>query len=242
MINPFIVTGSAPKRVIVRGIGPSLPVSGALADPVLELHDSSGGLIRSNDNWRSDQEAEIIATGLAPTNDLESAIVVTLPAGSYTVVLKGKNNGTGVALNELYDLSPSASSSLSAVGTRAHIATGSDILISGITLPQGSNVVIRGLGPSLAQGGIAGVLPDPTLELRNQNGVLLIANDNWQDDPAQAAMILAAGLAPTNPLESAIAATLVPGQYTGLAAGRNNETGVGKIEFYILPHSGPLLP
>ena len=242
MINAFIISGPVPKRVIVRGIGPSLAnvgIPNPLANPVIELHGPTGFITIINDNWRSDQEAEIIATGLAPTNNLESAIVATLNPGSYTVILLGVNNGTGVALNEMYDLSPSASSSLSAVGTRAHISTGGDILISGIIMPQSSNVVIRGLGPSLP---LAGVLADPTLELRDSNGTLIRADDNWQDDPVQAAMIIAAGLAPTNPLESAIAANLAPGSYVGLAAGLNNGTGIGKIEFYTVPHSGPILP
>ena len=245
MINPFIITGSAPKQVLVRGIGPSLAnfgIPNPLADPLLELHGPAGFSTIVNDNWRETQEAEIIATGLAPTNDLESAILVTLVPGPYTVVLKGNNNGTGVALNEVYDVSQASSSSLSALGTRAHISTGSDILTSGIIVIQGGNIVIRGLGPSLAEGGITGVLADSTLQLRNQSGTLIISNDNWQDDPAQAAMILAAGLAPTNPLESAIIVSLAPGQYTGLEAGKNSTTGVGKIEFYTLPHSGPILP
>jgi hypothetical protein len=216
-----------------------LPVSGALADPVLELHGPTGFTTIINDNWRDTQEAEIIATGLPPTNDLESAIVATLAPGSYTVLLRGRNNTSGVGLNEVYDLSPSASSSLSAVGTRAFISTGSNILISGIITPQASNIVIRGLGPSLP---LAGVLADPTLELRNSNGTLIRSDDNWQDDPAQAALITAAGLAPSDPLESGIYATLAPGAYTGLAAGRNNGTGIGKIEYYLLPHSGPILP
>jgi hypothetical protein len=177
---------------------------------------------------------------------MESAILVTLSPGSYTVLLKGNNNGTVVALNEVYDLSQTASSSLSAVGTRAQVLTGDHILISGIILSQPSNgatnVVIRGLGPSLAQGGIAGVLADPRIELRDQNGTLIRANDNWMDDPAQKALIMAAGLGPPNQLESAIAETLAPGQYTGLVFGVNNGTGIGKIEFYIVPHSGPILP
>jgi hypothetical protein len=244
VLNAFIISGPNTKRVLVRGIGPSLTAFGvpnALADPVLELHGSGGFVTITNDNWRDTQEAEIQATGMPPTDNLESAIVATLAPGPYTVVLRGKNNTTGVGLNELFDISPSASTNLSAVGTRAQILTGSDILISGISLPQNSHVVLRALGPSLAQGGISGVLANPTLELRDSNGALLVANNDWQDDPTQAAQISAAGLAPSNPLESGIAATLAPGQYTGLAAGLNG-TGIGNIEFYTLPHSGPVLP
>jgi hypothetical protein len=180
------------------------------------------------------------ATGLAPANDLESAIVATLDPGSYTVVLRGTNNGTGTGLNEIYDLSPSASSNLSAVGTRAQILTGSDVLISGITVPQNCNVIVRGLGPS--QGGIPGVLADPTLELRDHNGALIRDNNDWRDDPSQAAIIVAAGLAPGNDLESGIAASLTPGSYTAIEIGRNNGTGIGHVEFYTIPHTGPVLP
>ena len=214
----------------------------------MELHGPAGFVTIINDNWMDDpvQKALIIATGLAPTNNLESAILVTLNPAPYTVVLRGNNNGTGVALNEVYDLSQTASSSLSAVGTRAQVLTGDDILISGIIISQPSNgatnVVIRGLGPSLTQVGVPNALADPTLELRDQSGTLIRANDNWMDDPAQKALIMAAGLGPTNALESAIAATLAPGQYTGLESGLNNGTGIGKIEFYIVPHSGPILP
>ena len=88
----------------MRAIGPSLPLVGALADPVLELHNSSGGLIQSNDNWRSDQEAAIIATGIPPANDLESAIVLNFAPGNYTAIVRGVNNTTGVALVEAYGL------------------------------------------------------------------------------------------------------------------------------------------
>lgn len=241
VLNTFIITGPDSKRVIVRGLGPSLPVAMTLADPALELRTSAGALIRTNDNWRTDQEAEIIATGMPPTNDLEAAIVATLTPGSYTVVLRGINNGTGDGINDLYDVVPTAVSGLTAVGTRAKILTGNDILISGITMPQGGNVLLRVLGPSLASAGIANVLADPTLEVRNSSGLLLMANNNWRDDPIQEALILATGIPPTDDLESAIVANLPPGDYTALAAGVNDGTGIGYVQFYGLPHSGPEL-
>jgi uncharacterized delta-60 repeat protein len=244
VLNAFIIMGPDPRRVIVRGLGPSLPVSSPLADPALDLRTSGGTLVATNDNWRSDQEAEIIATGLPPANDLEAAIVATLSPGSYTVVLRGVNNGTGDGINDLHDLSPSASSSLTAVGTRAKALTGSDVLTSGVVMTQGGlgDVLIRVLGPSLANAGISDLLADPTLELRDVNGALLHANNNWQDDPKQAMFIQATGLAPTNPLESAIFTSLQPGTYIVLAAGLNSTTGIGYIQFYSLPHSGPMLP
>jgi hypothetical protein len=239
MVNAFIVTGSEPKRVIVRGLGPSLIVtSSVLQDPVLELRDSAGVLIASNDDWRSDQEAEIIATGLAPTNDLESAIVATLPANgaAYTVTLRGANNGTGMGLNELYDLSPGASSRLTAVGTRGQVLTGEDVLISTLIIQQSGAVLVRLLGPTLP---VAGTLGNPELELRDGNGALLAANDNWRSD--QEAEIIATGIPPTNDFESAIVRNLSPGSYLTVGRGVNSTTGISYVQFYSLPHSGPVL-
>ena len=168
-------------------------------------------------------------------------MLVTLNPGSYTAVLRGVNNTTGRALNELYDLSPSSPTSLTGIGTRAHDLAGMDVIISGIVLPQGGNILVRVLGPSMAAAGIANVLANPTLEFRDGNGQLLISNNDWQDNSAQAAAILASGLAPANNLESAIVATLPSGIYTAIGAGLNNGTGIGYVQFYKLPHSGPVL-
>jgi hypothetical protein len=212
-----------------------------LADPALDLRAAGGGLIASNNNWRDTQEAEIIATGLPPGNDLESAIVASMPPGSFTAVLRGHTGASGRGVNDLYDVSPSGSSALTAVGTRANVLTASDVLVSGIVMPQGGDVLIRVLGPSLSAAGISGVLADPTLELRDSNGTLLMNNNDWQDDPAQAAAIVAAGLAPNNALESAILASLPLGDYTAIAEGGNDGTGIGYLQFYSLPHSGPEL-
>jgi len=244
-LNALIISGPVPKRVIVRGIGPSLGAFGIpdpLADPVMELHGPSGFATISNDNWRDTQEAEIMATGLAPTNDLESAIVATLDPGSYTVIVKGRNNGTGIALNEVYDLTPNGSNYLSAVGTRAQVLTDADVLIGGFIIPgtQPTQLLLRGLGPSLANVGIPTVLADPVMELHGPSGFTTITNHNWRD--TQEAQILATGLAPTNDLESAIVATLNPGDYTVILRGNNNTTGIGYVQVYTLPHSGPELP
>ena len=243
-IGGFIITGTEPKQVLLRGIGPSLAMFGVpnpLADPLLELHGTSG-LIMSNDNWMDTQGAQIMATGLAPTNPLESAILATLNPGQYTGILKGKNNGVGVGLVEAYDLGQAAASKLANISTRAFVSTGGDIMIAGFILGGDTgqdNVIIRGIGPSLTQFGVPNALADPRLELRNQSGTLIRANDNWMDDPAQKALIIAAGLAPTNPLESAIAQTLGPGQYTALLSGVNNGTGVGLVEAYDLGNGVP---
>jgi hypothetical protein len=236
-IGGFIVTGSAPKHVLLRAIGPSITgVPGVLADPVLELHRPGLGTI-TDDNWRDDplQEAAILATGLAPTNNLESAIDTTLNPGAYTAVVRGKNNTSGIALIEVYDLSQAVLAKLANISTRAFVGTGNDIVIAGFILGNNNGndrIVVRGLGPSLTALGVANALANPTLELRDSNGVVLVANNDWQDNPAQAAELTAAGLAPSNNLETGIAATIPPGLYTALLAGQSNGTGVGIVEIY----------
>jgi uncharacterized delta-60 repeat protein len=239
-IGGFFITGTAPKQLLLRAIGPSLTASGVpnvLADPVLELHGPAGFTTISNDNWRDTEQAAIQATGLAPTNDFESAILVTLNPGGYTAIVKGKNNTSGVALVELYDLDQAAASKLGNISTRAFVSTGADIVIAGFILGGSNgndNVILRGIGPSLSDFGVPNTLADPTLELRDANGGLLIANNDWQDNPDQAGELIAAGLAPENQLESGIAATLPPGLYTALLAGLNNGMGVGLVEVYDL--------
>jgi hypothetical protein len=240
-IGGFIISGNAPKHVVVRAIGPSLTKFGfssaeVLSDPTLELHGPGSFGTVTNNNWKDSQQAQIQADGLAPTNDLESAIDATLPPGSYTAVVRGRA-GTppaGIALVEVYDLDPAASK-LANLSTRAFVGTGSNVVIAGFILGNGTSndrVVVRGLGPSLSAFGVPNPLQDPTLELRDQNGSLLRSNNDWQDDPVQAAQIAAAGLAPSNTKESAIAATLPPGLYTAILAGLNNGTGVGLVEVY----------
>jgi hypothetical protein len=235
-IGGFIVTGSASKRVILRAIGPSLTASGvpdALADPVLELNGPAGFVRITNDNWRSDQQAEIQATGIAPTNDLESAIVVTLNPGPYTAIVRGKNNTSGVALVEVYDLNPAAASKLANISTRAFVSTGNDIVIAGFIL-GGHNgndgIIVRGIGPSLTRAGVPNALSNPTLELRDSNGALLAYNNDWRDN----VIPVPPEIAPGSPLESVIRAALSPGLYTALLAGLNNGTGSGLVEVYDL--------
>lgn len=240
-IGGFIITGTAPKHVLIRAIGPSLTgfgVPDALANPALELHGPGEFATMANDNWRDTQEAAIQATGIAPSHDLESAIDATLNPGAYTAVARGSNNTAGVALIEVYDLSQAAPAKLANISTRAFVSSGDDIVIAGFILGNpaqaGGNerIVVRGIGPSLTAFGVSAALSNPTLELRDHNGALLLANNDWQENPAQAAELTAAGLAPTNDLESGIAATLPPGTYTALLAGLNNGTGVGVVEVY----------
>jgi hypothetical protein len=236
-IGGLIITGTSPKRVLLRAIGPSLTPFGipnALADPTLELFGAGPLPLASNNDWRDTQETSIQATGLAPTNNLESAIDATLDPGNYTAVLRGNGSTTGVALIEVYDLNPAAAK-LGNISTRAFVSIGTDIAIAGFILGSNSGwdrVIVRGIGPSLTLSGVPNALADPTLELRDNNGALLAANNDWQENQAQAAELVDAGLAPVNNVESGIAMTLPPGLYTALLAGINNGTGVGLIEVY----------
>ncbi len=238
LIGGFIINGSGSKKVILRGLGPSLSsagIQGVLANPVLELH-KPGGAVVTNDDWRTAQSAEIEATGIPPTNNLESAIVATLTPGKYTAILRGKNNGSGIGLVEVYDLNAAASSQLINISSRSFVDTGDNVLIGGIIVgPTGSlssKLLIRAIGPSLASSGISNPLLDPTLELHNKNGVLIASNNDWKS--TQQAAIQATGAPPTNDLESAMVVKPALGNYTAIVRGRNGTTGVALIEVYNL--------
>jgi hypothetical protein len=236
LIGGFILTGSDDKKVIVRGIGPSLTsqnVPDALQDPTLELHDGTGATIASNDNWKDTQQAEIQATGIPPSNDLESAIVATLPANNsgYTAILRGKNDTTGVGLVEVYDLDQAANSKLANISTRGFVDTGDNAMIGGFIAGNGvAKVIVRAIGPSLTGQGVANALQDPTLELHDGSGATIASNDNWKD--TQQGEIEATTIPPTDDRESAIVATLFPGNYTAIVRGKNDTTGVGLVEVY----------
>jgi hypothetical protein len=241
MIGGFIITGNANKPVVLRGIGPSLTSSGVpadqvLLDPVLQLRGANGALIMENDNWKdSPQRGQIEGTPFQPTDDRESVIVATLPPGNYTAILTGKNQTTGIGLVEVYDNGTAVNSQLANISTRGFVLTGNNVMIGGFMLGGNNNatrVAVRGLGPSLSQFGLSNVLADPTLELHDANGTLLISNDNWHDDPTSAAQLMANGLAPQNNLESGIFTTLPPGAFTAILAGKNNTTGIGLVEIY----------
>lgn len=236
LIAGFIITGTGGKKVIIRGIGPSLGASGvvgALQDPVIELRNSSGGFINGNDNWRSLQQAEIQATGIPPSDDRESALLITLAPGSYTATERGKNNSTGIGLIEVYDLDPAAPAELANISTRGFVETGNNVMIGGFIVgSNGVEVIVRALGPSLAQAGVSGALSDPVLSLRNAQGTEVAANDDWHD--SQPAIIQATGVPPSNSLESAIVTSLANGSYTAIVSGYQGATGVGLVEVYNL--------
>ncbi|MGI8957392.1 MAG: beta strand repeat-containing protein [Chthoniobacterales bacterium] len=236
LIGGFIVVGSDSKQVLVRGIGPSLGavLGDVLADPILELHNGDGALLATNDNWKSDQQTEIEATGLQPTNDLESAIIALLPANAaYTAILRGKDGTTGIGLVEAYDLDAAANSKLANISTRGFVETGDNVMIGGFILGNGTaDVIVRAIGPSLTSQGVADALQDPTLDLYDAGGMLIESNDDWKD--TQQTEITATGLAPINNKESAILMTLGPGAYTAIVRGQGDTTGVGLVEIYNL--------
>jgi hypothetical protein len=237
LIGGFIITGSLPKKVIVRGIGPSLAqtgVQGVLANPTLDLY-AGQNLLAHNDDWRSSQAADIIASRLAPTNNLESAIVYTLEPGAYTAIVRGANGGTGTGLVEVYDLDPMRFSKLANISTRGLIGVNDNVMIGGFIVGSGTlgtKVVVRGLGPSLTAAGVPHALANPTLELRDGNGALLAFNDNWKD--TQSAELQATHIQPRNDAEAGIVRTLGAGAYTAIARGKNNSTGVALVEVYFL--------
>jgi glucose/arabinose dehydrogenase len=240
LIGGFIVTGTGSKDVLIRGLGPSLPaaVPNRLADPFLDLRAGDGTPILTNNNWQDTQQAQISATGLAPSNSLESAIVASLQPGTYTAIMSGNGNTSGIGLIEIYDLNTGASSRLGNISSRGFVQTGDNVMIGGFIVGNNigaAKVVVRALGPSLASAGITNPLANPTLELHDSNGALIRFNNNWQEDATQAAQITSTGLQPSNSLESAIFAGLAPGLYTAIVAGFNGGTGIALVEVYEIP-------
>ncbi len=240
LIGGFLVRGGA-KKVLIRATGPSLQNTGGqavLANPTLELHNSNA-LITSNDDWvASPQKQAIIDTGLPPTNELESAIVATLPEGDYTAVVAGAGGTSGIGLVEIYDLERNSVGRIVNFAGRGEVQTDDNVMIGGFIIGglENTRVIVRAIGPSLATGTapIANALADPTLELHDAQGNLLEANNDWVTSP-RAQEITDSGLAPSNDKESAIIATLPPSSYTAIVRGVNHTTGVGLIEVYNLP-------
>lgn len=235
LIGGLIITGTEPKKVVLRAIGPSTKIPGLLDDPTLELHDGTGALVTNNDNWvDSPERAQIEASGLAPTDSRESAILRTLDPGAYTAVVRGKNNTAGIGVVEAYDLNQLNNSKLANLSTRGFVETGDNILIGGFITGNRNgdiNVLVRATGPSLA-GRVPNPLSDPTLEIHNSNGATLATNDNWQD--TQKSAIEQTGIPPADPRESAIVVSLPVGAYTAIVRGVNG-TGNALVEVYNVP-------
>jgi hypothetical protein len=247
LIEGFIVQGpsGSTKKIIIRAIGPSLlpfGITDALANPTLEIRNSNNVLIASNNDWKStqlggiissDQSAEITASGVAPSKDLESAIIANLAPGSYTAVVRGVNNAVGTGVVDAYDLSPGSAARLANIATRGLIQPGDKLMIGGFIVQNGPvRVVVLATGPSLTAFGINNALPDTTLQLRNQNGVIVKEDDDWQT--AQKMEIEATGLQPSNPKEAAVLVTLQPGQYTAQVRGKPEATGIGVVQVFFL--------
>jgi len=248
-IGGFIVNAptanpaAQPLKVIMRGIGPSLgnanpPVAGALADPSLELHDGTGATIAMDDNWMDEPNAqEIIDSTVAPTDPAESAELMSLNPGNYTVIERGTNGGTGVGLVEVYDLDNTVDTVLANISTRGLVGTGDNVLIGGFIIvgTDMQRVILRAIGPSLlnANPPVPGALADPTLELHDSTGAIVAMNDDWRSD--QEAEIIATMVPPTDDAESAIVQTLAPGNYTAIVQGFNGTTGDALVEVYAIP-------
>jgi hypothetical protein len=239
VIGGFIITGTDPKTIVLRALGPSLSglgLSGVLSDPVLRVYNSSRTLIASNDNWQSDPNHFVVeSNGLTPADLLESATAQTLAPGAYTVIVTGKDATPGIGLVELYDISPLANSKLGNMSTRGSVGTGDNVLISGFIIGDvdSATVVVRALGPSLAAYGVSGVLSNPTLTIQDSSGTVIASNDNWLDD-VNWIDVRKNALSPKDQRESALVLHLPAGAYTAIVRGANGGTGIGLVEVYTL--------
>jgi hypothetical protein len=242
LIAGFIINGNAPKRVVVRGRGPSIGngIADPVHDPILELYNNTpnSGPIATNDNWQDSQGQEISNTGLPPGSPLDAAIVRDLAPGNYSVIVRDKDtSGARLGIVEVFDVAPAATAQLANLSSRGFVGTGDNVLIGGVIIgPAGigdANLLVRSLGPSLGAFGVSGTIPDPTLKLVDQNGTPLATNDDWRANEA-AIQSQAPSLAPSRDEESALLATLAPGRYTAIVEGKN-ATGVATVEIYALP-------
>jgi hypothetical protein len=249
LIEGFIVQGPAgsTKKIMVRAIGPSLEPFGipdAVQNPTLEIRDGNNIVVATNNDWRNtqvggiitgDQSAEIEGSGLAPGNDFESAIIAALAPGSYTAVVRGVGNTVGTGVVDAYDMSAGSPARLANIATRGLIQPGDKLMIAGFIIQTGDvRAVVRAIGPSLSAFGISNALPDTTLQLRDQNGAVVIENDDWQTDPAQKQQLQDVGLQPSDPREAAVVATIPPGQYTVQVRGQPETTGIGVVQVFFL--------
>lgn len=239
LIAGFVETGPDPKTVVIRALGPSLANAGlanVLLDPTLSLHDQTGAVIATNDDWKSSQLAAIQASGLAPSDDREAAISTALSPGAYTAIESGKNSTTGIGLIEVYDIDQTGNAKIANISTRGSVGVGNNVMIGGLIVGgdgAGARVLVRAIGPSLAGAGILNPLPNPRLQLHNANGATIGSDADWKD--TQQLEIQATGLAPVDNCEAAILATLAPGPFTAIVIDENGATGVGLVELYRLP-------
>jgi hypothetical protein len=228
MYAGFIVTGNAPKRILVRALGPSLPVANALPDPMIAVADGTGRVIAFNNDWQSPDNAvtaaELTARGLAPSNQKEAALIITVLPGQYTALLSSYVTPiSALALVEVYDLDVDGDH-IAQLSTRGHVFTGDSVMIAGAIVSEPTNVLIRAIGPSLAAFGVPDTLQDPELFLYDANGNVLAYNDNNTGGP----------YAPSDSRESAITYTVPAGNFTALVRGVNSSVGTALVEIYSL--------
>jgi hypothetical protein len=264
MIAGLVIGQGSPETVLIRAIGPTLStlnVSGALQAPQLSLFDSKGNEIQFNQGWNSvggTATAAIMSQAGAfalPAGSADSALVATLPAGSYTAQVAGANGTTGIALLEVYEVGATSSTGrLVNLSTRGQVGTSGSIMIPGFTISAGSGtrtLLIRGAGPSLTALGVAGALADPTLSVVTSAGATIASNDNWgtavgpgPDAAELSAIFTEAGAFSfaSGSLDSAVVVTVSPGAYTVLVSGNAGTTGVGLVEVYDITPSAPAGP
>jgi CSLREA domain-containing protein len=231
LIGGFIITGAQAKRLLIRALGPSLPLAGKLGNPQLQVYNAAGQVVAQNNDWRTDHEADLLATMAAPPHDLEAAVTGLFDPAAYTVIVSGVNGGTGIAVVEVYDLDRSSASKLGNIATRGFVQTGDNVMIGGFIVlgPDSQRLILRALGPSIP---VPNKLANPTLELFDGNGAPIGSNDDWRS--AQQDEILDTGIAPASDQEAAIVRTVAPGSYTAIVRGANDATGVAVVEVYAL--------
>jgi cyclophilin family peptidyl-prolyl cis-trans isomerase len=241
LIAGFIMRGPAPKRLAVRGLGPSTGLFGAISNPTLELHDSTGATIATNDNWGdAANKQDVSDLGLAPSSPGEAVIVTTVPSSSsgvaYTAIVRNVNNAPGLGVVEVYDIDSGPGSTLLNISTRGQVGADPNALIAGFIWGgnDSKQILVRAIGPSLTGFGVPNALTNPTLDFFNAQGTKLDSNDDWITSP-QKTQIQNSGLAPTNDKESAVIQSVTAGNYTAVVHGVNGGTGVGSVEVYQLP-------
>jgi subtilisin family serine protease len=242
-------SGTGTLKIAIRAIGPDLPVSGVtlLNNPTLRLNNSAGQQIYANSDWQTlpaGQQADLSANGLTPGDPRDAAMVVTLGPGSYTAFLESQDGSFGVALCQIYELESGLDEQtrLLNVSSRCFVGTGNEIAIGGASLGTSDqfndpsvpkrSILFRGIGPSLANYGVQGVLANPYLQVFNSAGTLLQTNDSWANMPAPTDELIEANKAPANPAEAGLWPILSAGAYTAQLSGVGGGTGIGLLELY----------
>ncbi|HYP16092.1 MAG TPA: hypothetical protein VEQ65_02690, partial [Opitutus sp.] len=258
LIAGFVIRGPGPKDVLIRALGPNIAASvpGALTQLRLQLFDEKGRAVVGNERWASLLKADFtkVGAGLLSDSSGDAALRVTLAPGNYTAQVNGVSSTKGVALVEVYEMD--GTSRLINLSTRARVETGDGIMISGLVITgTGSRrVLVRALGPNLADVGVTGTLSDPVISVINSSGAVVAGNDNWSDGSSIAMMSATSAAAGAGPLrpgskDAAIITQLPSGAYTIHVKGNGSASGVALLEVYDItdtmvgvPASGPFTP